>query len=194
MLTKISSAIWRHCATMCYILTWPNPIYSGIYTRHPSPVPCRIYASVNWISIGSLDNALSPTYSTTSHYMDQCSLIVYCHWTLRNNLPSEIRIKVHDFSFMKIHMKISSVKWRPFCPGGRWGDRVWFRLWQQGRRLISLNTIDILYDQAYLPLAKFSKESENKNILIQYWARALEAIQVILDDKPSKNNSITMTS
>ena len=30
---------------------------------------------------------------------------------------SEILIKIYNFSFMKKHRKISSVKWRPYCPG-----------------------------------------------------------------------------
>ena len=30
----------------------------------------------------------------------------------------KILIKTLFFSFMKIHLKISSAKWRPFCPGG----------------------------------------------------------------------------
>ena len=31
---------------------------------------------------------------------------------------SEIWIKIQNFSFMKTHLKISSAKWWPFCPGG----------------------------------------------------------------------------
>ena len=31
---------------------------------------------------------------------------------------SEILIKIQNFSFTKMHLKISSAKWRPFCPGG----------------------------------------------------------------------------
>ena len=27
-------------------------------------------------------------------------------------------IKIQNFSFMKMHLKISFAKWRPFCPGG----------------------------------------------------------------------------
>ena len=30
---------------------------------------------------------------------------------------SEILIKIQNFSFTKMHLKISSAKWRPFCPG-----------------------------------------------------------------------------
>ena len=32
---------------------------------------------------------------------------------------SEISIKIQNFSFMKMHLKISCAKWRPFCPGGQ---------------------------------------------------------------------------
>ena len=35
---------------------------------------------------------------------------------------SEILSKIHTSSFKKIHLKISSVKWRPFCPG-RWVNK-----------------------------------------------------------------------
>ena len=30
----------------------------------------------------------------------------------------EILVKIQIFSFMKMHLKIASVKWQPFCPGG----------------------------------------------------------------------------
>ena len=29
---------------------------------------------------------------------------------------SKIRIEIQNFSFMKLHLKMSPVKWRPFCP------------------------------------------------------------------------------
>ena len=35
---------------------------------------------------------------------------------------NEISIKIQNFSFSEMHLKISSVKWRPFCPGG--GDEL----------------------------------------------------------------------
>ena len=37
---------------------------------------------------------------------------------------SQIRIEIRKFSFMKMHLKMSSAKWRPFCPGRdewKWG-------------------------------------------------------------------------
>ena len=36
--------------------------------------------------------------------------------TLGTNF-SEIGIKIQNFSFMKMHLKMSSAKWLPFCPG-----------------------------------------------------------------------------
>ena len=30
---------------------------------------------------------------------------------------SEIRVEIQGFSFTKVHLKMSSTKWRPFCPG-----------------------------------------------------------------------------
>ena len=42
---------------------------------------------------------------------------VIVNWTLRKKC-SKILIKIQNFSFTKMHLKISSVKWWPFCPGG----------------------------------------------------------------------------
>ena len=39
----------------------------------------------------------------------------------------EILIQIQTFSFIKIHLKLSSAKWQPFCSGGggRWVNRYW---------------------------------------------------------------------
>ena len=64
---------------------------------------------MDWVGIG-LDNGLTPI-----RHLNQCLVIV--NWTLRNkrlgNCDQNIKI-----SFMKMHLKISSVKWQPFCPAG----------------------------------------------------------------------------
>ena len=73
-----------------------------------------IYASVNRVSIGS-DNSLSPIRREAIILTNAGSLST---GTLKTNV-SEILIKVQNFSFTKMHLKISSAKWRPFCPGGR---------------------------------------------------------------------------
>ena len=55
-------------------------------------------------------------YSAPSHYLNQCWVIV--NWTRGRNF-SEILIKIQNIPFTKMHLKISSAKWRSFCPGGR---------------------------------------------------------------------------
>ena len=61
------------------------------------------------------------------------------HWSLNGLLPvqrqaitwtnldllsigpsgtNKIWIEIQNFSFMKMHLKMSSAKWQPFCPGG----------------------------------------------------------------------------
>ena len=81
--------------------------------RNESQVTTKIYASVNQVSIGSA-NGLSPI---------QCQSIIQTNAGLLSIGPlgtdlNEIRIKIQNFSYMKMHLKISSAKWRPFCPGG----------------------------------------------------------------------------
>ena len=49
-----------------------------------------------------------------SHFQNQRWNIVSC--TLINS--SEIRIKIQNFSFMKLFLKMSSGKWWPFCTDG----------------------------------------------------------------------------
>ena len=53
---------------------------------------------MNRVSIGS-DNGVSPIRPSGTNF-------------------SEILIKIQNFSFTKMQLKISSAKWRPFCPGG----------------------------------------------------------------------------
>ena len=55
------------------------------------------------------------TYSAPSHYLNQCWVVV--NWTLRKNLQWFFFIKIRNFSFTKMHLKVSSAKWWPFCLG-----------------------------------------------------------------------------
>ena len=50
--------------------------------------------------------------SAPSHYLNQHWLIV--NWTLRNTLQPNL-IKIQNFSFIKMHLKMSSAKWLLFC-------------------------------------------------------------------------------
>ena len=67
----------------------------------------------NLTIIGS-DNRLSPGWGQVIIYLNQCWNIV--NWTLRNKF-NEISIGIQTFLFKKMHYKMSSAKWRPFCLG-----------------------------------------------------------------------------
>ena len=74
---------------------------------------CRIYASVNRISICS-DNGLSSIHRQA---IIQTNVGLLSIGSLGTNF-SEILIKIQNFLFTEIHLKISSAKWRTFCPRG----------------------------------------------------------------------------
>ena len=68
---------------------------------------------MKWVSIGS-GNGLLPVWHQAITWT-KADLFSIGH--LGTNF-SGIRIKIQNFSFMKMHLKMPSVKWRPFCPGG----------------------------------------------------------------------------
>ena len=71
-----------------------------------------IYASVNYIIISS-DNGLLPGRHQAITWTNVGMLLI---GLLATNF-SEMIIEIHTFSFKKIHLKMSSGKWRPFCLG-----------------------------------------------------------------------------
>ena len=68
---------------------------------------------VSKLTIISSDNGLSPGRRQVIFWTKAGILLI---GTLETNF-SEILIECHSFSFKKIHMKMSSAKWRPFCLG-----------------------------------------------------------------------------
>ena len=72
----------------------------------------RIYASENLTTIGSV-NGLSPGRRQAITWTNAGILLI---GPLGTNF-SEILIENHIFSFKKMRLKLSSVKWRPFCLG-----------------------------------------------------------------------------
>ena len=60
--------------------------------------------------IGS-DNGLSPGRRQAIIWTNAGILLI---WTLGRNF-SEIISEIHAFSFKKMHLKMSSAKWHPFC-------------------------------------------------------------------------------
>ena len=72
-----------------------------------------IHICVNKLTIIGSDDGLSPdAWLAPSHYLNQCWNI----GPLGTNF-SEISFEIDTFSFKKIHLKISSGKWRPNCLG-----------------------------------------------------------------------------
>ena len=71
---------------------------------------CRIYASVNRVSIDS-DNGLSSIRRQAIIWTNA----VFFNRNHRDT--SEILIKIQNFSFTKMRLEMSSVKWPPFCSG-----------------------------------------------------------------------------
>ena len=76
------------------------------------------WGRVTHICVGNLtiigpDNGLSPGRRQAITWTNAGILFI----GPRGTNFSEILIDIHTFSFKKIHLKISSAKWRPFCLG-----------------------------------------------------------------------------
>ena len=82
---------------------WPNLTHWGWVTHI-----CVIKLNI----IGS-DNGLSPGRRQAIIWTNAGILLI---WTLGTNI-SEISTEIRAFSFKKMHLKMSSAKWRPFCLG-----------------------------------------------------------------------------
>ena len=54
------------------------------------------------------------TCTASSHYLNHCWNII--NWPIRNKLQWNL-IGFHTFPFKKMHLKMASAKWRPFCLG-----------------------------------------------------------------------------
>ena len=68
---------------------------------------------VSKLSIIGSDNGLSPSRRQAIIWTDAGILLIRTLGTNFNEILSEI----HAFSFKKMHLKMSSAKWRPFCLG-----------------------------------------------------------------------------
>ena len=68
---------------------------------------------VSKLSILGSDNCLSPGWRQAIIWTNAGILLI---WPLGTNF-SEIFIEINTFSFKKMHLKMSSGKWRPFCLG-----------------------------------------------------------------------------
>ena len=82
--------------------------WGGVLSSINSSTPSAAYVR----QIGS-GNGLSPVRRQAITWTNADLLSI---GPLETNY-SETQIKIQKFSFMKMHFKISSVKWRPVCPG-----------------------------------------------------------------------------
>ena len=83
----------------------------------------HICVSESEVSIGS-DNGLSPIRRQAIILTNAGLLSIR---PLGTNF-SEIVIKIQNFSFTKLHLKIPSAKWQSFCP---WGDELTHWSWEK---------------------------------------------------------------
>ena len=68
---------------------------------------------VSKLTIIGSDNGLSPGRRQAIIWTNDGILLI---WTIGTNF-SEISSEIHAFSFKKMHLKMESAKWRPFCHG-----------------------------------------------------------------------------
>ena len=95
-----------------------HPILYQAGDDHLSMMVLTHWGRVTHISVGKLtiigsDNGLSPGRRQAIIWTNAGILLIR---PLGTNF-SEILIGVQTFSFKKMHLKMSSAKWRPFCPG-----------------------------------------------------------------------------
>ena len=84
---------------------------------------------VSKLTIIGSDNGLSPDRRQAIIWTNAGSLLIGPLGTIF----SEIWIEIHTFSFNKIHLKMSSAKWRPLCLGLNVLTRQTLLLWPVGR-------------------------------------------------------------
>ena len=95
-----------------WIITIPYCIYYQFCLHLYIEAEWRIYASLTSAIIGS-DNGLSPVRRSAIIWTNAGILLIGPLGTIF----SEISIGIETFSFKKMHLKMSSAKWRPSCLG-----------------------------------------------------------------------------
>ena len=125
--------------------------------------------------IGS-DNGLSPGRRQAIIWTNDGILLSWPWWT---NF-SEILIRIQTFSFKKMHLKMSSAKWRPFCLGlivlMKWSREIW--------RAMSSTTAK--HDNA-----KFMSTSCVRNVIMVYQANVKYLRYIVRQAKSGIRNTIS---
>ena len=111
---------------LCDVITYPCPRYllPYILLTHCGRVT---HICVDKLTIISSDNGLSPGWRQAIIWTNAGILL---DGPLRANV-NEILIKIYTFSFKKMHLKMLSGKWWPFCLGlyviYKWNQ--WYKGW-----------------------------------------------------------------
>ena len=117
MLTQIHVAIWHHWATTRTHITTQSCAYFMGCTLFISLLPVVTHwgrgtlICVGKLTIIGSDNGLSPARRQTIIWTNAVILLI-APWGTNFR---EILIGIQTFSFMKMRLKMSSAKWRPFC-------------------------------------------------------------------------------
>ena len=127
---NIKSKLPNHTAkrSFVHVIWWLSIVISfSLHTSHvyppppPPPPPPHTHTHTHthrdpymrqWIG-SALAQIMACAYSAPSHYLNQCRVNV--NWTITNKLQWNFNQNT-NFSFTKMHLKIPSAKWRPFCP------------------------------------------------------------------------------
>ena len=126
-----------------------------------SPPPlCRIYASMKWISIDS-GNGLSPSRRQAITWTNAPILLI-------GPLGANFQFK-YSSPLKKIHLKISSAKWRPFCPM----DMSWVsgRVTNCKPSAYVLACNSMLYQEIWLPLLMGPSQQGHRNQVSMYFCQ-----------------------
>ena len=87
--------------------------YNSLFWVHLTYWGWVTHKCISKVNIICSDNGLSPG---RRHAIIQTNAGILLIWPLGTNI-SGISIKIHAFSFKKMHLKMSSVKWLSFCLG-----------------------------------------------------------------------------
>ena len=127
----------------------------------------HIYVSVSWTIIGS-DNGLLPVWHQAIVWTNSGLLPIRPQGTYVN----EISIKIHTFSFNKMHFQVSAAKWRPFCLGPNvltpplWhSSTIW---WHRCCILVNIVSDNGLLPEGIIPLPEQSGRSPKVVALFCY--------------------------
>ena len=151
------------CTWFCFQSWCPNFLSHSMQVVWRWGTTSRFYASLtHWgrlmhicISIIGSDNGLSPCRHQANIWTNAGIVLIRA---LGTNV-SEILSEIHIFSFMKMHFKMASGKWRPFCLG--------LNVLNKGRRKWSITVLYASDNCCWEVLSRFLCDIHNRYRLYQ---------------------------